>query len=257
MSSKIIDATAKSIHNMSEKERQDILLPIRTEKKEQLLSTNSNPTWRKNVPGGHRLKFVMDSGAAKTIIPKDAVPGMKLDKSKGGFFRVASGNVIPNLGSTRLDGTGTLNGSPMKISTQVAEFTKPLASVNEVARSGVMVIMHRTGGVAKRLRVDTERTTRDLVKRERGNEVVPERSGGAFSFEIEVKIEDKKSTASAAATAGWSTPNPRKTTRAGNQKVGVDDTQIDKSYYSEFFEEDTKKENNTCTPCGASFVHRH
>ena len=106
-------------------------MAIRKEKKEKVISTSSNPPWRKKKSGGQRLKFVLDSGAVKTIIPKDAVPGMRLDKSKGGSFRVASGNVIPNLGSTRLDGTGTLNGSPMKISTQVAEITKPLASVDE------------------------------------------------------------------------------------------------------------------------------
>ena len=53
--------------------------------------------WRKKIQGGHRLKFVLDSGAVKTIVPKDAIPGMKLDKSKGGSFRVADGTVIPNL----------------------------------------------------------------------------------------------------------------------------------------------------------------
>ena len=104
--------------------RQEILLAIRKEKKEKALSTNSNPTWRKKIPGGHRLKFVMDSGAVKTIIPKDAVPGATRDESKGVSFRVASGNVIPNLGSTRLDGTGTLNSSPMKSRTHLAEITK-------------------------------------------------------------------------------------------------------------------------------------
>ena len=76
--------------------------------------------WRKKIQGGHRLKFVLDSGAVKTIVPKDAIPGMKLDKSKGGSFRVANGDVIPNLGFTKLKGTGTLGGSPLQIGTQVA-----------------------------------------------------------------------------------------------------------------------------------------
>ena len=42
-----MDTTANSIHTMSEKERQAILLTIRKEKKEKALSTNNNPHWRK------------------------------------------------------------------------------------------------------------------------------------------------------------------------------------------------------------------
>ena len=42
-----VDATANSIHNLSEKERQEILLAIRKEKKEKVISTSSNPPWRK------------------------------------------------------------------------------------------------------------------------------------------------------------------------------------------------------------------
>ena len=47
--------------------------------------------WCKKIQGGHRLKFVWNSGAVKTIVPKDAIPCMKLDKSKEGSFRVAKG----------------------------------------------------------------------------------------------------------------------------------------------------------------------
>ena len=32
---------------------------------------NATPTWRKKIPGGPRLKFVLDSGTVKTIVPKD------------------------------------------------------------------------------------------------------------------------------------------------------------------------------------------
>ena len=44
----------------------------------------------------------------------------------------------------------------MKIGTRVAEIAKP---VDEMVSSGMMVIMHRTGGIAKRLSVDTDRKT--------------------------------------------------------------------------------------------------
>ena len=66
---------------------------------------------------------------------------MKLDTGKGGAFRVASGDVIPNLRATKLVGTGTLNSSPMQMTTQ---------------------------------------------------EVVLERDGGSFTFEIDVKTEPQE-----------------------------------------------------------------
>ena len=204
---------------------------------------SSAKPWKKKITGGHRLKFVLDSGAVKTIVPKDALPNMKLDKSKGGSFRVASGGILPNLGSTKIEGVGTIGGHPIKIGTQVADTTKPLASVDEMVSSGMMVIMHRTGGIAKRLDVDTERKIRDLVKSNRGNEVILERAGGSFTFEIDVKTDEQQ---------GWQ--SPKKTARISNQKMDVDETAIEKSYYDALWEEEC--EEMTCTPCGECF-HRH
>ena len=82
---------------------------------------------------------------------------MKVDKSKAGPFRVASGEVLPNLGSTKLKGIGTGTGSPMTIGAQVAEISKPHASVDEMVSSGMMVVMRQAGGIAKRLGLDVER----------------------------------------------------------------------------------------------------
>ena len=39
----------------------------------------------------------------------------------------------------------------MKMTAQVAEITKPLASITEIVESGDLVIMHKTGGIVKRL----------------------------------------------------------------------------------------------------------
>ena len=198
--------------------------------------------WRKKIQGGHRLKFVLDSGAVKTIAPKDAIPGMKLDKSKGGSFRVANGDVIPNLGSAKLKGNGTIGGSPLQIGTQVAEVTKPVASVDEMVASGMLVIMRRSGGIAKRLDADSERKIRDIVKQVSGSEIVPERSGGSFTFEIDVKPEEEE----------WS--NPKRRAKGGNRKMDVDEMQVEKSYYDALWDEEC--EEVECTPCGATF-HRH
>ena len=61
---------------MSDKERDEILAGIRKEKQQEkeaaFKKATINQTWRKKIPGGHRVKFVLDSGAVKTIIPKDA-----------------------------------------------------------------------------------------------------------------------------------------------------------------------------------------
>ena len=126
--------------------------------------------------------------------------------------------------------------------TQVAEITKPLASVDEMVSSGMMVIMHRSGGIAKRLDPDTERQIRDLVKGCRGSEIVLERSGGSFTFEIDVKAEDE----------GWSTQT-KKPARADTRSMEVDAVG-GPSYYDELWEEEC--EEVECTPCG-SFFHRH
>ena len=38
------------------------------------------PKWRKKIQGGYRLSLVMDSGTVKTILPRDAIPGMCVKK---------------------------------------------------------------------------------------------------------------------------------------------------------------------------------
>ena len=71
-----------------------------------------NPSWRMKTSKGHRIRLVLDSGATRTIFPKDAIPGMKVQKGKstGGSFRVANGQEIPNLGEARISGRGRTYG---------------------------------------------------------------------------------------------------------------------------------------------------
>jgi len=147
------------------------------------------------------------------------------------------------LGSTKLKGNGTLGGSPLQIGTQVAEVTKPLASVDEMVAGGMMVIMHRSGGIAKRLDADSERRIRDIVKQNSGSEIVLERSGGSFTFEIDVKSEGE----------GWST-QIKKPARAGNRNMEVDEVFDVPSYYDALWE--PEYDEVECNPCG-SFFHRH
>ena len=132
----------------------------------------------------------------------------------------------------------------MKIGTQVAEITKPLASVDEMVTNGMMVIMHRTGGIAKRLDIETERKIRDLVKSTQGNEVVLERAGGSFTFEIDVKSQDNAD--------GFK--EPKKTVKASNQQMQVDEIAI-KSYFDALWNE-PEYEEIECGQCAPTF-HRH
>ena len=85
-----------------------------------------------------------------------------------------------------------------------------------------MVIMHRSGGIAKRLDLDSERKIRDIVKTASGSEIVFERSGGSFTFEMDVKSE------------GWI--EPKKPLRVSRQKMQVDEVAI-KSYFDALWEE--------------------
>ena len=129
----------------------------------------------------------MDSGAAKAIMPRDAIPGMKMSKPKGGSLRMANGNVIPNLGEAEIKGLGAVNSHPQQFGTQVAGVTKPLAAATEPVDGGRTIILHRTGGIVKKLSHELEKKTRDIIKAEMGPEVILERRGGAFTFDIDVK----------------------------------------------------------------------
>jgi hypothetical protein len=169
------------------------------------------PKWRKKIDGGYRIRFVMDSGAGKTIVPRDAIPGMKVRQSNGGSFRMANGSVIPNLGEGDVKGLGAVNSHPNQFSTQVADVTKPLAAATEAVDSGRTIILHRTGGIVKKLSLESEKKIRDIIKSEEGPEVILERRGGAFTFDIDVQTEGNQ----------WEHPKkPAK--RASNQSTKMD-----------------------------------
>ena len=73
----------------------------------------------------------------------------------------------------------------MRIGTQVAEITKPIASVDD--SNGMKLIMHRSGGIAKHLDTDTEMKIRGLLRGKPGNKLVVERSGGHSHWMARVK----------------------------------------------------------------------
>ena len=109
------------------------------------IKTKDNPSRKMMVSGGHRIRFVLDSSAVKTILPKGAVPGLEVKKgqSSGGAFRVANAEAILNLGEEKVSRHAVTGQSPTKMTAQVAAITKPLASVTEMVDSGSIVMMHK------------------------------------------------------------------------------------------------------------------
>ena len=95
-------------------------------------ANRGGPSWRRKTEKGYIITFVVDSGTAKTMAPRNMVPGMKPYKTAntGKNFRVAEGTLIPNEGELRLNGES--NRAPLDFKAQVAKVTKPLASTMEV-----------------------------------------------------------------------------------------------------------------------------
>ena len=203
------------------------------------------PKWRKKIEGGYRLRFVMDSGAAKTIVPRDAIPGMKVKKSTGGSFRMANGNVIPNLGDSIIKGLGAINAHPTKIGTQVADVTKPLAAATEAVDAGRTIVLHRTGGIVKKLSPESEKKIRDIIKAENGPEVILERRGGAFTFDIDVQSQEADK---------WE--KPKKTFKSAvRQSSDMDVSMVSGNRFDPLWDEEG--DDLECQPCGAeSRFHR-
>ena len=100
-----------------------------------------------------------------------------------------NGNVIPNLGEAEIKGLGTVNSHPQKFGTQVADVTKPLAAATEAVDGGRTVILHRTGGIVKKLSHESEKKIQDIIKAEEGPEVILERRGGR-SIHIRHRCEE-------------------------------------------------------------------
>ena len=84
----------------------------------------------------------------------------------------------------------------------------------------------------------TERKIRDLLKGTPGNEVVLERAGGSFTFEIGVKSDEWK--------------EPKKPVKPSNQKMEIDEVAI-RSHFDALWEEPEYEERIRCEPTS----HRH
>ena len=90
----------------------------------------------------------MDSGAMETVIPPSEAKSIKTRKDDGMNkvqYRVANGEVIPNLGAKRMTSKSE-EGFLGKMYAQVTAVTKPLASIGKICDAGNQVMMGPNGG---------------------------------------------------------------------------------------------------------------
>ena len=153
---------------------------------------------------------------------------------------MANGNIIPNLGESSINGLGAINAHPTKFGTQVADVTKPLAAATEAVDGGRTIILHRTGGIVKKLSPESEKMIRDIIKAEKGPEVILERRGGAFTFDIDVQSDEANK---------WETP--KKTVKnTGRQSSDMDVSMVSKNRFDPLWDEEG--EGIECQPCEAN-----
>ena len=152
---------------------------------------SENVSWRKKIVGGHKITFVLDSGAARTIAPRNMIPNVNPYKTKntGKMFRVANGEQIPNEGELDLKGRAS-NGEKLRIKSQVANITRPLAATSEMVDAGNLVIMNKSGGLIKQLSEEDQAKVTKMIENASGPAVPVTRKGNAFHVEIEVKSEE-------------------------------------------------------------------
>ena len=150
------------------------------------------PIWRKKTAKGYKIKMVMDSGCITTIVPPKAIPGMKVAKTKdtGKNYRVANGELVPNEGATKLIGE-TINGDGMAITAQVVKVTKPLASANEIVDAGHWIVMHKKGGIIKKVSEEAQKEIMKIIESQKGSAVPIERENNQFVVEMIVPDQEE------------------------------------------------------------------
>jgi len=123
------------------------------------------PAWRENIKGGYKIKMVRDSGACRTVVPPETVPGMiiKENSDTGRNFRAANGKLFPNYGQTELEGK-SVGGGRLNINAQVADVTKPLSTRGEIVDGGSWVIRNKKGGAIVKLDEEGRKGIEKIVK---------------------------------------------------------------------------------------------
>ena len=165
---------------------------------------------------------------------------------------MANGTLIDNLGETKIKGTGVANGNQVEITSQVADVTKPLASATEMTDHGNLVVLHKTGGIVKKLSEKTVKEIRDVIKAEEGPELILERRGGAFVFDVDVKSEEEQE---------WKSKEdaPRRfvrSSRAQSNHMEVDMAGDRGNRFEALWSDEPDLDEKECMECNPSFHRR-
>ncbi len=96
---------------------------------------------------------------------------------------MANGQLVPNEGATRLAGK-SLEGGNMVVTAQVAAVTKPLAAANEIVDADNWIILHKKGGIIKKLSQEAQGMIQKIIEDEKGSSVPIAREDNQFIMEI-------------------------------------------------------------------------
>ena len=94
------------------------------------------------------------------------------DHTRGTSKNKVLGNHIPrsqwkHLGEVKLEGIASI-GNPIKMKTQVADVTQPLAATSEMVDAGNLVVIHKQGGMIKHLSKKSQDNILEMLKAETG-----------------------------------------------------------------------------------------
>ena len=202
--------------------------------------SQANPGWRKKVDGGWRLTFLLDSGASKTIIPRNAIPGVTPYRTKetGRDFRVANGDTVPNEGEVNLKGRST-NSNKMSVRAQVADITRPLAASAEMADADNIVVTHKRGGMIKKVSENDLYRVIEFLDSLEGGKVPVERRGNTYVVEMDITNENEN-------LGVWQKPSGKKVIKRKKEsdKMELDQVGVGEvpEKWKAFWEEDLYRE---------------
>ena len=143
--------------------------------------------WCTKVPGGHKVKAVLDTGAITTVHPKEGIPGIETTENEhtGSRFAAANGSEMENVGQISFKATDYKTGKTKTTlksqGTDVSDFL--LAGLDVVECDGNWMVLNKRGG---------------YVWNEVTNKTIEiERNGRRFELELFVPDDQSDST-------GWS-----------------------------------------------------
>ena len=103
---------------------------------------------------------------------------------------MANGELVPNEGATKLIGE-TIRGDGMAITAQVVKVTKPLASANEIVDAGHWIVMHKEGGIIKKVSEEAQKEIMKIIESQKGSAVPIERENNQFVVEMIVPDQEE------------------------------------------------------------------